>query len=117
MEAEEAKTLYEASLDQEVKELLEYDKELRQEFKNAQPDEETARRAKKRVIELVPDAANQIKQLITHAESEAVRKDLAKWVIQTAMQHGVEVSQNDDIANLLHSITDPNSKVKKLGHS
>lgn len=106
LSVEEAKEIYEAQIKRELEESAQYHEALKDEFKDASPDDpDTAIKAGKRLMELVPDAGTQIKYLINHAESEAVRKDLAKWVFQTAMR-AAEINDDEDaMQKLVNSLT------------
>lgn len=101
----EARKEYDKLVKRELGEMAAYREALEAEFKDADPDsDETAEKAKKRLIELVPDAATQIRYLLNHAESEAIKKDLAKFIFGTAMRvaeiNGDEVQMQKLISSL-----------------
>lgn len=103
--AQEQREQYEAQVARELQEGIAYHDSLKEEFKDADPDDvELAKKAAKRVIELVPDAGLQIKHLINHAESEAIRKDLSKWVFGVAMKAAEATGEIEDWQKLLSGL-------------
>jgi ABC-type ATPase with predicted acetyltransferase domain len=96
---------YEDQVNKELSEIAAYREALVQDFMNAEPDEETAEKAAKKLIELVPDAGNTVKYLITHAESEAVRKDLSKWIFQVAMKAAEDKGDEDEMTRLINVLS------------
>jgi len=102
---EAALLAYKDQVEKELSELAIYREALTDEFKNAEPDQETAEKAAKRLIELVPDAGKQIKYLINHSESDAVRKDLSKWIFSVAMKAAEAKGDEDEIDRLIKSLS------------
>lgn len=104
-DADAVRTAYEDQVKQELAELAIYREKLNDEFKDAEPDNETAEKAAKKLIELVPDAGKNIKYLINHAESEAVRKDLSKWIFAVAMKAAEAKGDEDEMDRLIRSLS------------
>lgn len=99
-------TQYEQAMAVELAKMAEYKKALEQEFENADPnDPVTAEKARKHVISLVPDATTQAKHLLNHAESESIRAGLAKFIINIAIRHAEDNSEEDEMQKLVNSLT------------
>lgn len=97
---------YQRETEQEMAKLVELHNALTQEFKGRDLDDpETAVRAKNEVVSLIPDAATALHYLIAHSESDAIRKDIAKWVMDTAMKTANNDESKNALATLLDEIT------------
>jgi hypothetical protein len=97
---------YEQTIQQEIVELAAKRETIRQKLLGKQLDDpETMAIAKETVLDLTPDAALQIRYLINHAESETIRKDLAKWVLGLAMNERGKLDEEDEMTNLLNELT------------
>lgn len=107
---EQLKKEYENQVQQELSELAIFSEKLKADFADVDTEDEevVAEKAKKKLLELIPDAGNTIKYLISHSESDAVRKDLAKFVFQTAMRAAEVAGDEDEVARLIKSLTSSN---------
>lgn len=102
---EKLREQYEKQLEVELLELANYRKALEEEFSTKNLDDpETAAAAKAHVLETVPDAATQLKWLIRHAESESIRANLSKWVLDLAMQAAKKGEGDDALSTLLSEL-------------
>lgn len=102
MDSNELKKQYEAKIAKELQELAEYRKALEAEFRTKTLDDpETALKAKAEVVSLVPDAVSQLKWLILHADSESIRKDISKWVMELAIKAADKNGEDDELKDLL----------------
>jgi hypothetical protein len=87
MTEESAEERYNRQLAEEVAKIQAYRKSVEEEFSGVDVDDpETAKIARNKLFELVPDAAETIATLLLHAESESVRGTLAKFVFTEAMR-------------------------------
>jgi hypothetical protein len=78
---------------------------VKSEFDAADPDAvETAEAVRAHVVELVPDAKIVIKELLLHADSEAVRAGLAKFVMAAGMKALQDKGDRDELGSLLKSL-------------
>jgi hypothetical protein len=106
--AEELKSEYEQQIAAELLEVANYRKALEEEFAGKDMDDpEVAIGAKKKIMELVPDAGKNIKWLLNHAESEHIRKDLSKWIMELAMKAHEKSSGDDVLSKLLKELNSP----------
>lgn len=86
-------------------ELAVYHKAIEEEFKGVDStNPEVARKAKDKVIELVPHAGTTVHWLIQHAESESVRATLSKWVLQVAMADAAVTGKDDELTKFIESL-------------
>lgn len=105
-ERQELKEEYEKQVARELQELAAYKTAIEQEFSTKTLDDPVmAARAKEEIVGLVPEAAVQLRWLITHADSESIRKDISKWVMELAMQTSAKNERDDALNELLESIT------------
>ena len=75
-------------------------------------DPETMKIAKETVLDLIPDAAVTVRYLILHADSETIRKDLSKWILQIAMNDRSQSNEDDELQKFLDTITKTNHDIK-----
>lgn len=81
------------------------------EFIEADPDKpETAEKVRAHVVELVPEAKLALQHLLLHADSEAVRAGVAKFVMAAGMKALEGDKDKEDWAELLNKIGKDKSK-------
>lgn len=108
MDESEAKEVYEQSLREEHAKML---AAMQSEFNLEDADElKQAVIARKKVVEIVPDAAEAVKYLVNHAESEAVRGNMAKFVLQTGMQLDSDADPADPMGKLFDRLRKNDAK-------
>lgn len=108
MDADEAKKVYEQSLKEEHARML---AAIQGEFNLGDADDLKQQvLSRKKVVDLVPDAADALAHLINHAESEAVRGNMAKFVMQTAMQLDSDSGAGDPMAKLFDRLKNNDTK-------
>lgn len=92
---------YNLSLAEEKAKHEQYQAALRAEFASLDIDDpETQKRVRAEVFELIPIAASTVNYLMTHAESEAVRANLAKWVLSEGMKSAEKDKPKDFVSEL-----------------
>ena len=107
-------TEYERNIAQEMQQLADKREEIRKRLEGKTlEDPVTMKIAKDTVLDLIPDAALQIRYLINHAESETIRKDLAKYILNLGMQSKEKLDEEDELTSLLKDLTKPNPDAKK----
>jgi sarcosine oxidase gamma subunit len=87
-------------------------KAMREEFEDSSSDNATVttENAKRRVAELAPDAWAAVNYLVNHAESESVRANCAKWILDITMgKKQVAGDKDDSIENLIESLRPKNA--------
>jgi hypothetical protein len=105
-ERDELQKSYDQQITAELQRLAEYRLAVEQEFAGRKLDDpETAAMAKDQVVTLVPDACKTLAWLINHADSENIRKDISKWVLECAMKQAGTNSENDALATLMREFT------------
>jgi hypothetical protein len=102
---DELQKRYDEQIGAELLQLANYRKALEEEFATKNLDDpETAAAAKAHVLESVPDAATQLKWLIRHADSENIRANLSKWVLELAMKAANKDEGDDALTQLLSQL-------------
>jgi glutamyl-tRNA reductase len=97
---------YKQDIAQELTNLAEYRKALEEEWKDKKLDDpETAEQARATIIELVPDAATALRWLIVHSDSDSVRMNIAKWVMERAQKRADADDSDKALHDLINSIT------------
>lgn len=82
-----AQERYDAELAMELEKLRSFRKATEEEFAGLDSqDPKTAKAARNKLMELVPDAAEQLAFLIKHSDSDSVRANIAKFVFSEAMK-------------------------------
>lgn len=105
---------YDEALKEEVLELANFKKALEEEFRTKNlEDPETIAATKGHVVDMVPDAATQLKWLIKHAESESVRANLSKWIMELAMKRAERNEEDEALKEFLKGITIQPTPTKK----
>jgi hypothetical protein len=104
--SESAEERYNAELQAELARLHAYKKSLEEEFKDVDVDDpKTAKMARNKLMELVPDAGETIAYLLLHGDSESVRANLAKFVFAEAMRAADNGKTADAWEELFKSIS------------
>jgi hypothetical protein len=102
---EELRAEYEANMQEELQAYRQALKSEYGELGELDPDDPaTVLRVRSRLLQLVPDAATTMKQLINFADSEAVRANLSKFVFQEAMGRAKSEAEKDSLADLLKAV-------------
>lgn len=96
--------------DEAAKALIEslqgYHKAFEEEFKNVDANSpEAVAAARKQLFTLIPDAGATIQHLMNHAQSEAVRANLAKFVYAEALRVAKAEGEGDEMSRLINSLT------------
>jgi len=82
-----AQEKYDAELAKELEALHAFRKATEQEFAGLEAtDPKTAAAARNKLLELVPDAAEQLKFCLIHSDSDSVRANVAKFVFTEALK-------------------------------
>lgn len=104
-EIRELEKKYEDSLAAERERMHLYREAMKQEFAERDPDSvEVAVATRKELISLVPDAQVTIQHLLLHSDSDAVRGNLAKFVMTEALKVGKTEGEEDEMTKLLKSL-------------
>lgn len=105
-ERDELQKTYDQRITEELQRLAMYRQAVEEEFKGRSLDDpETAKMAKDQVVTLVPDACKTLAWLINHADSESIRKDISKWVMECAMKQASVNGENDALSQMLKEFT------------
>lgn len=103
---EELRESYAQAFQRELAENAVYKEELKEKFTDVDADDpEVAKQAREELIKLVPDAGARIIWLLNHAESEAIQKDLAKFIFQVAIKAAEISGEEDEMQRIIKSLS------------
>jgi hypothetical protein len=103
---------YENSLQAEIDKLHAYRQSIEEEFKGVDPqDPEASEKARKKIFELIPDAGGTIQYLLLHADSEAVRSSLAKFIFTEAIRSAKAAGDDDALTKLFSELAGNDKEV------
>ena len=101
-----AEETYEEKVRREMDEIVEKREHVRKQLIGKHLDDpETMAIAKETVLDLIPDAALQVRYLINHAESETIHKDLSKWILGLGMNERGRIDEEDEMQKLINDLT------------
>lgn len=102
---EQRKASYADEVEAELIKLHEYREALKQEFEKATDDEDVSHITRKQIIELIPDAAETVAFLLKHSDSDAVRANLSKFILETGIKTAKGEDEASEMAKLVAKLT------------
>jgi len=91
--------------------LVEANRALVAEFSNAGSYAEQLEVAKKAIKEILPEAIKTVNEIIVSGESEGVRANLSKWVLDSVLSGKLDKSADGEVADMLRKLAENGENV------
>jgi hypothetical protein len=102
-----------AAEEKKSKQLAEANIALVQEFNNAGDYSEQVTIAKDAIKKILPKAIETLQEIIITGEKEAVRANLAKYVVDAVLSGKLDANADAEVANLLRALAENGENIPK----